>query len=250
MRRPSTSGFPSHLTGMLNGGILHGGAGVLSLPYAMAQFGWYHELGQYAFGEKLENQANIFHHDFRLSPLFSFPSPELQLHIRCLTGCCSHVIELLYHCLGASVAKGVQPNVHYSYKASSTSGKVFDFFTGLGEIAFAYAGHNVVFEIQATIPSTPEKPSKGPMLKANMFIVIHVIGSYQEGSYLRLVPGNHACLFPGFGASMYHLAHHMQTQKIQLNLICIILGVLLMVLSPIGGLQSIIVSAKDYQFFS
>lgn len=32
--------------------------------------------------------------------------------------------------------------------------------------------------------------------------------------------------------------------------ICIVLGVLLMVLSPIGGLRSIILSAKSYQFFS
>ncbi|MBA0682478.1 hypothetical protein Golax_010701 [Gossypium laxum] len=35
-----------------------------------------------------------------------------------------------------------------------------------------------------------------------------------------------------------------------INWICIVLGVLLMVLSPIGGLRSIIVSAKDYKFFS
>jgi hypothetical protein len=32
-------------------------------------------------------------------------------------------------------------------------------------VAFAYAGHNVVLEIQATIPSTPEQPSKKPMWK-------------------------------------------------------------------------------------
>lgn len=124
----------------------------------------------------------------------------------------------------ASVHKGVQPDVEYGYKAKSTSGTVFNFFTALGDVAFAYAGHNVVLEIQATIPSTPEKPSKGPMWKgvlvayfvvalcyfpvaligyrmfgnavednilislekpawliaaANMFVVIHVIGSYQ-----------------------------------------------------------------------
>lgn len=115
-------------------------------------------------------------------------------------------------------------NVQYGYKAKSTSGTVFGFFNALGEVAFAYAGHNVVLEIQATIPSTPEKPSKGPMWRgvivayivvalcyfpvaligyyifgnsvddnilislekpswliamANMFVVIHVIGSYQ-----------------------------------------------------------------------
>lgn len=124
----------------------------------------------------------------------------------------------------ASVNKGVQENVEYGYKAHSKAGTVFNFFNALGDVAFAYAGHNVVLEIQATIPSSPEKPSKGPMWKgvvvayivvalcyfpvaligywmfgngvednilislekpawliamANMFVVIHVIGSYQ-----------------------------------------------------------------------
>lgn len=123
--------------------------------------------------------------------------------------------------------KGVQPNVQYGYKATTTAGTVFNFFSALGDVAFAYAGHNVVLEIQATIPSTPEKPSKGPMWRgvivayivvalcyfpvafigywmygnevsdnilislnkptwliamANMFVVIHVIGSYQVNS--------------------------------------------------------------------
>lgn len=110
---------------------------------------------------------------------------------------------------------------------------MFNFFSALGDVAFAYAGHNVVLEIQATIPSTPEKPSKGPMWKgvvvayivvalcyfpvalvgywmfgnsvddniletlekpawliatANMFVVIHVIGSYQVGLFFFLKP--------------------------------------------------------------
>lgn len=124
----------------------------------------------------------------------------------------------------ASVHKGVQEDVQYGYKATTSAGTVFNFLSALGDVAFAYAGHNVVLEIQATIPSTPEKPSKGPMWKgvlvayivvalcyfpvaligywmfgntvadnilislnkptwlivaANMFVVIHVIGSYQ-----------------------------------------------------------------------
>lgn len=124
----------------------------------------------------------------------------------------------------ASVKKGVQPDVDYSLKASTSTGVMFNFFSALGDVAFAYAGHNVVLEIQATIPSTPEKPSKIPMWRgvvvaylvvaicyfpvaligywmfgnavednilislekpdwliaaANMFVVIHVIGSYQ-----------------------------------------------------------------------
>lgn len=125
---------------------------------------------------------------------------------------------------GASAHKGVVDDVQYGYKAKSTAGTVFNFFSALGDVAFAYAGHNVVLEIQATIPSTPEKPSKGPMWRgvvvayivvalcyfpvalvgywmfgntvddnilvtlekprwliamANMFVVVHVIGSYQ-----------------------------------------------------------------------
>uniref|UniRef100_A0A0A9BPS1 Uncharacterized protein n=1 Tax=Arundo donax TaxID=35708 RepID=A0A0A9BPS1_ARUDO len=34
------------------------------------------------------------------------------------------------------------------------------------------------------------------------------------------------------------------------NWICIILGVLLMILSPIGGLRQIIMEAKTYNFYS
>ncbi|XP_022737596.1 lysine histidine transporter 1-like isoform X2 [Durio zibethinus] len=63
----------------------------------------------------------------------------------------------------ASLHKGVQPTVNYNPRSSTSSGQVFDFFTGLGDVAFAFAGHNVVLEIQATIPSSPEKPSKKPM---------------------------------------------------------------------------------------
>ena len=124
----------------------------------------------------------------------------------------------------ASVDKGKLEDVDYSLRATTTPGKVFGFFGALGDVAFAYAGHNVVLEIQATIPSTPEKPSKKPMWQgvvlayivvaicylpvafvgyyvfgnavddnilitlekprwliamANIFVVVHVIGSYQ-----------------------------------------------------------------------
>lgn len=91
----------------------------------------------------------------------------------------------------ASVHKGVQQGIDYSYPDSTTSGKVLDFFSALGTIAFAYAGHNVVLEIQATIPSTPEKPSKGPMWKgavlgyiivALCYFPVALIGYYVFGN--------------------------------------------------------------------
>ncbi|KAK9120005.1 hypothetical protein Scep_018098 [Stephania cephalantha] len=245
----------------------------------------------------------------------------------------------------ASVHKGVQPNVEYGYKATTKVGTMFNFFSALGDVAFAYAGHNVVLEIQATIPSTPEKPSKGPMWKgvlvayivvavcyfpvaligfwmfgntvddnilislqkptwlivvANLFVVVHVIGSYQiyampvfdmmetvlvkklhfpPGLPLRLVARTLyvgftmfiAICFPFFGGLLgffggfvfapttYFLPCVMwlsiyKPRKFSLswvaNWICIILGVILMILAPIGGLRQIIINAKTYKFFS
>ncbi|GAV85762.1 Aa_trans domain-containing protein [Cephalotus follicularis] len=257
------------------------------------------------------------------------------------------VMSLTYSTIAwtTSVHKGVQPNVAYGNKAESTSGTVFNFLSALGDVAFAYAGHNVVLEIQATIPSTPEKPSKGPMWRgviiayivvglcyfpvaligyymfgndvednilvslqkptwlvvaANLFVVIHVIGSYQlyampvfdmietvlvkklhfrPSTTLRFISRNVyvaftmfiAITFPFFGGLLgffggfafapttYFLPCIMwlaikKPKKFGLswwtNWICIILGLLIMILSPIGGLRNIILQAKDYKFYS
>lgn len=73
----------------------------------------------------------------------------------------------------ASAAKGKQSSIEYGYKSSTTQGTVFGFLSALGDVAFAYAGHNVVLEIQATIPSTPENPSKKPMWKG--VVVAYII---------------------------------------------------------------------------
>ena len=65
----------------------------------------------------------------------------------------------------ACLARGRIDNVSYAYKKTSTTDLVFRVFNALGQISFAFAGHAVALEIQATIPSTPEKPSKIPMWK-------------------------------------------------------------------------------------
>ncbi|XP_022843574.1 lysine histidine transporter 1-like [Olea europaea var. sylvestris] len=228
------------------------------------RFDRYHELGQQAFGEKLglwivvpqqlmvEVGVNIVYmitggkslkkfHDtvcpnckqirltyfimifgsvhFVLSHLPSFNS---------ITGIslAAAIMSFSYSTIAwvASARQGVQLEVSYAPRASTSTGRVFQFFSALGDVAFAFAGHNVVLEIQATIPSTPEKPSKKPMWKgvliayivvamcyfpvafcgyavfgknvednilvslekpawliaaANLFVVVHVIGSYQ-----------------------------------------------------------------------
>ncbi|MED6182074.1 Lysine histidine transporter 2 [Stylosanthes scabra] len=78
----------------------------------------------------------------------------------------------------ASVKKGVIADVDYSIKSESTSDSVFRFFSALGDVAFAYAGHNVVLEIQATMPSSREKPSKVPMWKGCVWAYIGVAICY------------------------------------------------------------------------
>ncbi|KAK6922359.1 Amino acid transporter, transmembrane domain [Dillenia turbinata] len=396
------------------------GAGVLSLPYCMAELGWgpgivvlvlswvitlytlwqmvqmheivpgkrfdrYHELGQHAFGEKLglyivvpqqlivdvgtcivymvtggkslKKVQTVVCPDCK--PLRTtyfimiFASVQFVL-AHCpnfnsisVVSLAAAVMSMAYSAIAwiAPVAKGVQPNVDYSYRGKNASELFFNFVTALGDVAFAYAGHNVVLEIQATIPSTPEKPSKGPMWKgvlvayivvaicyfpvaiigyyifgnfvednilmtldkpvwliaaANMFVVIHVIGGYQiyampvydmlesvlvtkmnlpPSRTLRFVTRNiyvavtmfiGICIpffggllgfFGGFALAptTYFLPCIMwlcicKPRRFSLswftNWICIVLGVLLMILAPIGGLRLIILQAKSYKFFS
>ncbi|KAG6529957.1 hypothetical protein ZIOFF_012174 [Zingiber officinale] len=373
------------------------GAGVLSLPYALAQLGWgpgitvlviswiitlytlwqmvemhevvpgkrfdrYHELGQHAFGEKLglwivvpqqlivEVGVNIVYMvtgGKSLKKFHDLVCPDCKsiklTYFIMIFGSCHFVLSQLPNLnsiSGVSLAaavmslsystiawagalhKGKQENVDFGYKASTTSGTVFNFFAALGDVAFAYAGHNVVLEIQATIPSTPEKPSKKPMWKgvvvayivvaicyfpvaligywafgntvednilitlekpswliaiANMFVVIHVVGSYQiyampvfdmietvlvkslkfrPSLMLRLISRSVyvaftmfiAIVFPFFGGLLGFFGGFAFAPTTYF--ICIILGVFLMILSPIGGLRLIIIQAKNYSFFS
>lgn len=72
----------------------------------------------------------------------------------------------------------MQPNVQYARRSSTTAGAVFDFFSALGTVAFAYSGHNVVLEIQASIPSTPERLSKKPVWKGALVAYIIVALCY------------------------------------------------------------------------
>ncbi|GMY13130.1 lysine histidine transporter 1 [Fagus crenata] len=345
------------------------------------RFDRYHELGQHAFGEKLglyivvpqqftvEVGVNIVYmvtggkslqkvhdtvcadcKDIKLTYfIMIFASVHFVLshlpNLNAIPGVslAAAVMSLSYSTIAwtASIEKGVQPDVQYGYKAKTTAGTIFNFFNALGDVAFAYAGHNVVLEIQATLPSTPEKPSKGPMQKgvvvayivvalcyfpvaligfwmfgnavddnilislqkpkwliatANMFAVIHVIGSYKiyampvfdmietvlvkklnfrSTRTLRFITRNVymtftmfiGITFPFFGGLLgffggfafapttYILPCVLwlaiyKPMKFSLswwaNWFCITLGVLLMVLSPIGGLRSIIIQAKTF----
>ncbi|OIW02987.1 hypothetical protein TanjilG_13624 [Lupinus angustifolius] len=169
------------------------------------RFDRYHELGQHVFGEKLglwivvpqqlicEVGMNIVYmvtggkslqkvHDLVCNNcrtmktsyfIMIFASVHFVLahlpNFNAISGIslAAAVMSLSYSTIAwiASAHKGIQEGVQYRYKATSTSGTIFNFINALGDLAFAYAGHNVVLEIQATIPSSPKNPSKGPMWK-------------------------------------------------------------------------------------
>lgn len=57
--------------------------------------------------------------------------------------------------IGTSISNGKQPGAAYNLDGHSVANSVFGIFNALGTIAFAYGGHNVVLEIQATMPSPP-----------------------------------------------------------------------------------------------
>lgn len=78
----------------------------------------------------------------------------------------------------AFVASTIRGSAHhegvvYGVRSHTTAGMIFDSLNGIGTIAFAFAGHSVALEIQATIPSTPDQSSKRPMWKG--VVVAYII---------------------------------------------------------------------------
>ncbi|CAA3002605.1 lysine histidine transporter-like 6 [Olea europaea subsp. europaea] len=219
------------------------GAGVLSLPYAMAYLGWgpgtfmmvlswcitlhtiwemiqlheyepgvrfdrYYDLGRHAFGPKLgpwlvlpqqlivqvgcdivymvtggkclkkfmeitcTNCTEIRQSywicifgglQFFLSQLPDFNSISAVSMTAAVMSLCYSTIAWV-GCLN----RGKIPNVRYSLKKTSGVDYMFRVLNALGQLTFTFAGGTVVLEIQATIPSTPEKPSKVQMWKGTL----------------------------------------------------------------------------------
>jgi amino acid permease len=66
----------------------------------------------------------------------------------------------------------------YHLPKASTAVHVLSAFNALGIVAFAYAGHNVVLEIQATLPSKPGRPSKIAMWRGVLLAYVIVTICY------------------------------------------------------------------------
>ncbi|WJZ81562.1 hypothetical protein VitviT2T_001401 [Vitis vinifera] len=185
-----------------------------------------------------------------------------------------------------SVHKVVQPDVQYTYTTSTTTGRVFTFFSTLGDVAFVYADDNMVLEIQATIPSTPEKPSEGPMWKGIYAMPVFDIYetllvkklNFMPCFRLRLITCTLfvaftmfiGMLIPFFSSLLGFLGELVfapttyflpcimwlaayKPRRFSLlwfaNWICIVLGIILMILAPIGALRQIILQAKTFKLF-
>lgn len=75
-----------------------------------------------------------------------------------------------------SVAKGRVSGVSYDVpdRATSDVDRTIAVLNGLGIIAFAFRGHNLVLEIQGTMPSTLKHPSHVPMWKGVKFAYVIV----------------------------------------------------------------------------
>ncbi|KAH7524874.1 hypothetical protein FEM48_Zijuj06G0165500 [Ziziphus jujuba var. spinosa] len=78
----------------------------------------------------------------------------------------------------ASTIRGIEHHreVVHGVRSHTTAGKIFDSLNGVGTVAFAFAGHSVALEIQATIPSTPNNTSKKPMWKG--VVVAYIIVAF------------------------------------------------------------------------
>ncbi|KAL0049119.1 hypothetical protein WJX82_006971 [Trebouxia sp. C0006] len=168
------------------------GAGVLGLPSAMVYLQWpagitimlvawiatiyglwqlielheikgrrfnrYHELGQYALGPRLGLWTML------LSMVPNF-------HKLSAISLLAAVMSISYStiAIGVSAHAGRQPGAEYNLNGFTKAEGVFGIFNALGTIAFAYGGHNVVLEIQSTIPSNPKAGVENPTAKPMMF---------------------------------------------------------------------------------
>eukprot|EP00243_Klebsormidium_subtile_P008750 TRINITY_DN4211_c0_g1_i1.p1 TRINITY_DN4211_c0_g1~~TRINITY_DN4211_c0_g1_i1.p1 ORF type:complete len:482 (+),score=113.59 TRINITY_DN4211_c0_g1_i1:374-1819(+) len=92
------------------------------------------------------------------------------------------VMSLSYSTIAfaTSLNVGKQPGVQYNLKGHTTADIVFNVFNALGTVCFAYGGHNVVLEIQSSMPSTKEgaPPSRIPMMRGVYFAYVIVAACY------------------------------------------------------------------------
>ncbi|XP_065017943.1 lysine histidine transporter-like 8 [Musa acuminata AAA Group] len=124
-----------------------------------------------------------------------------------------------------SVSKGRLPGVSYHpVEAKSDVDRVLGILNALGIIAFAFRGHNLVLEIQATMPSSLKHPSRVPMwrgVKAAYLIIAFCLYPIAIGgfwAYGNMIPSN------GMLTALYAF-HGKDTSRILLGLTALLVVV-------------------------
>ncbi|KAG5152511.1 hypothetical protein JHK84_028983 [Glycine max] len=202
------------------------------------------------------------------------------------------VMSLSYSTIAwlACLARGRIENVSYAYKRTSNTDLMFRVFNALGQISFAFAGHAVALEIQATIPSTPEKPSRIPMwhgalgayfINAICYFPVALIGYWAFGQAVDdnvlmalekpawLIASANLMVFihvvgsyQVYAMPVFDLIERMMIRRLNfapglaLRLVArtayaaIYIGVCIMLASTIGGLRNIVADASSYSFYT
>ncbi|GMH02930.1 hypothetical protein Nepgr_004769 [Nepenthes gracilis] len=132
-----------------------------------------------------------------------------------------------------SVADGRLPDVSYKpVRQGSEISRVFGVLNALGIIAFAFRGHNLILEIQGTMPSSEKHPSRVPMWKGVKFAYLLIalclfplaIGGYW--AYGHKIPENGGML------SALYMFHSHNASRFILGLTSI-----LVVISAVSSFQ-------------
>lgn len=118
-----------------------------------------------------------------------------------------------------SVVEGRPTGVSYEkLEEVSQVARVCDVLNSLGIVAFAFRGHNLVLEIQGTMPSNPKQPSRIPMwkgVKYSYFIIAMCLFPLAIGGYW--VYGNMMPTTGGLLTALYKY-HGQSTSRVILGL--------------------------------
>ncbi|KAJ8762186.1 hypothetical protein K2173_007340 [Erythroxylum novogranatense] len=134
-----------------------------------------------------------------------------------------------------SIIKGRPNGVSYDLPPEEPKSEMagpFNVLNALGIIAFAFRGHNVVLEIQGTMPSSTKHPSRLPMwrgVKVSYLIIAVCLFPLALGGYWtygNLIPGNGGML------NALYKHHKHDTSKALLGIAC-----LLVVINSLSSFQ-------------
>ncbi|KAL2926719.1 Lysine histidine transporter 1 [Bienertia sinuspersici] len=221
------------------------------------RFDRYHELGQHAFGDKLGlwlivPQQVMVQAGCDIVYMVTGGSSLMKFYSIVCPDC--KPIKLSYFIMmfaSIQFILSILPNLTsitgVSFAAAVMSLSVID-GRNLCWFGLSSLGHNIVLEIQASIPSTPDKPSKTPMWKGCYLPtpsrMLRIVTRYFYVAITMFI----GIAFPFFG-SLLSVLGGIAFAPTSFYLF-IIFGMSLTILAPIGAVREIVVQANTFKFFS